>query len=210
MRGAEGPAKLSEGEPTMTEGDGRDSAGRDLAVGTSSQAVATGSTAAKWLTGHRWTPALIVLAVAGAVAALLALSLSGSSPVNVTGPSVRVGSSSLGKILVDSRGLTLYTYGHDKRNVSFCTDVCARVWPPATVSGTPTVATGVSRARLKTITRSDHQTQLVYSGHPLYTFSEDTRRGEMGGEGFLGVWFVVSPAGRPIKQPGAASPSGGY
>jgi predicted lipoprotein with Yx(FWY)xxD motif len=194
----------------MTEGDGRDRTGRDLAAGTSSQAVAARSTAAKWLTGHRWIPALIVLAVAGGIAALLALSLSGSSPTKVTGPSVSVRSSSLGKILVDSRGLTLYTYGHDKRNVSVCTDVCARVWPPATVSGTPTAATGVSRERLKTITRSDHRTQLVYSGHPLYTFSEDTRRGEMGGEGFLGVWFVVSPAGKPIKQPGAASPSAGY
>jgi predicted lipoprotein with Yx(FWY)xxD motif len=194
----------------MTEGDGRDRTGRDLAAGTSSQAVAARSTAAKWLTGHRWIPALIVLAVAGGIAALLALSLSGSSPTKVTGPSVSVRSSSLGKILVDSRGLTLYTYGHDKRNVSVCTDVCARVWPPATVSGTPTAATGVSRARLKTIKRSDHQTQLVYSGHPLYTFSEDRRRGQMGGEGFLGVWFVVSPAGKPIKQPGAASPSGGY
>jgi predicted lipoprotein with Yx(FWY)xxD motif len=150
------------------------------------------------------------LALAGGIAALLALSLSGSSPSRVVGPSVGVARSRLGRILVDSRGLTLYSYGHDKPNVSVCTDVCARVWPPATVSGTPTAATGISRRRLKTITRSDHQTQLVYGGHPLYSFSEDTRRGQMGGEGFLGVWFVVSPAGKPIKQPGAASPSGGY
>lgn len=194
----------------MTEGDGRDPAGPDLAEGTSPQAVATRSTAAKWLTGRRWIPALIVLALAGGIAALLALSLSGSSTTKASGPSVSVGSSSLGKILVDSRGLTLYTYGHDKRNESFCTDVCARVWPPATVSGTPTVATGVSRARLKTIKRSDHLTQLVYGGHPLYAFSEDTRRGQMGGEGFLGVWFVVSPAGKPIKRPGTAAPAAGY
>jgi predicted lipoprotein with Yx(FWY)xxD motif len=194
----------------MTEGDGRDPAGSHPAAGTSSQAVATRSTAAKWLTGNRWIPALIVLAVASGIAALLALSLSGSSPPTVIGPSVGAARSRLGKILVDSRGLTLYSYGHDKPNVSACTDVCARVWPPATVSGTPTAATGISRRRLKTITRSDHQTQLVYGGHPLYSFSEDTRRGQMGGEGFLGVWFVVSPAGKPIKQPGAASPSSGY
>jgi predicted lipoprotein with Yx(FWY)xxD motif len=194
----------------MTEGDGRDPAGPDLAAGASPQAVATRLTAANWLTGHRWIPALIVLAVAGGIAALLALSLSGSSTTKTTGPSVSVASSSLGKILVDSRGLTLYTYGHDTRNVSVCTDVCARVWPPATVAGAPTAATGVSRARLNTITRSDHETQLVYRGHPLYTFSEDTRRGQMGGEGFLGVWFVVSPAGKAIKRPGTGSPSAGY
>ena len=27
---------------------------------------------------------------------------------------------------MDGRGMTLYTYGHDKRNASVCTDVCAR------------------------------------------------------------------------------------
>jgi predicted lipoprotein with Yx(FWY)xxD motif len=194
----------------MTEGDGRDPAGPDLAARPSLQAVATRLSAAQWLTGHRWVPALIVIAVAAGVAALLALSLSGPSPTNATGPSVGVGSSSLGKILVDSRGLTLYTYGHDTRNMSVCTDVCARVWPPATVSGTPTAGTGVSLAGLKTIMRSDHLTQLVYRGHPLYSFSEDTRRGQMGGEGFLGVWFVVSPAGKAIKRAGTASPSAGY
>jgi predicted lipoprotein with Yx(FWY)xxD motif len=149
------------------------------------------------------------VAVAGAIAALLVLSLSGSTG-SVSGPSVRVGSSSLGKILLDRRELTLYSYGHDSRNVSVCTDVCARVWPPATVSGMPTAGSGVSQARLKTIKRSDNLRQLVYNGHPLYTFSEDTRRGQIGGEGFLGVWFVVSPAGRPVKQPGAAAPSAGY
>jgi predicted lipoprotein with Yx(FWY)xxD motif len=106
--------------------------------------------------------------------------------------------------------MTLYTYGHDKRNASFCTEVCARVWPPATVAGAPTGGAGVSRSRLGRIERPDHRSQLVYAGHPLYTFSEDTRRGQMGGEGFLGVWFVISPAGRTLKKPGSAAPSGGY
>jgi predicted lipoprotein with Yx(FWY)xxD motif len=169
------------------------------------------SALSRWLSGHRWIPAAILAAVVAAIAALLVLSLSGSSTsTKPAGPSVSVRRSSLGRILVDSRGLTLYTYGHDKRNVSFCSDACARVWPPATVAGRPTAASGVSHARLKTIRRSDHGTQLVYSGHPLYGFSEDTRPGQMGGEGFLGVWFAISPTGRPVKEPGARAPSGGY
>jgi predicted lipoprotein with Yx(FWY)xxD motif len=188
----------------------RDPAGPDLAPGSYSRAGAWRSDAAKWLIGHRWIPALVGVALALGIAALLVLSLSGSSTGNATGPSVGVEGSSLGKILVNSRGLTLYSYGHDTRNVSVCTDVCARVWPPATVSGAPTAASGVSQARLKTITRSDRRSQLVYNGHPLYTFSEDTRRRQIGGEGFLGVWFVVSPAGKPVKKPGSASPSAGY
>jgi predicted lipoprotein with Yx(FWY)xxD motif len=189
----------------------RDSAPRDSTPGASSRAADRRSAAAYWLSGHPWVPAVTVLALVGGIAALLALSLSGSSTSTVaSGPSVAVGSSSLGKILVDRRGMTLYTYGHDKRNASVCTEVCARVWPPATVAGATTSGAGVSRSRLRTIERADHRTQLVYGGHPLYTFSEDTRRGQMGGEGFLGVWFVISPAGRPVKQPGSASPAAGY
>lgn len=188
----------------------REPSGPDLASGTSSRAGAWRSDAAKWLIGHRWIPALIGVAVAGGIAALLVLSLSGSSTSNVSGPSVSTETSSLGKLLVDSHGLTLYSYGHDSRNVSVCTDACARVWPPATVSGSPTAASGVSQAKLRTIKRSDNRTQLVYNGHPLYNFSEDTRRGQIGGEGFLGVWFIVSPAGKPIKKPGSTAPSAGY
>jgi predicted lipoprotein with Yx(FWY)xxD motif len=189
----------------------RDPAPRDSAAGASSRAADRRSAAAQWLSGHPWVPAVTVLALVGGIAALLAVSLSGSSTSTVaSGPSVGVGSSSLGKILVDGRGMTLYTYGHDKRNASVCTDVCARVWPPATVAGAPTAGAGVSGARLKRIERSDHRSQLVYGGHPLYTFSEDTRRGQMGGEGFLGVWFAISPAGRAVKRPGSAAPSAGY
>ena len=84
------------------------------------------------------------------------------------------------------------------------------MWPPATVAGTPTVAAGVSRRKLTTIKRPDGSTQLVYHGHPLYSFSEDTRQGQLGGEDFLGTWFVVSPAGQEVVKPGAAAASGGY
>jgi predicted lipoprotein with Yx(FWY)xxD motif len=183
-------------------------AGRDPAEGAPSRATAAGSAVWEWLIGHRGVPVAIGVAVAGGIAALLVLSLSGSSSSSgPSGPSLGVRSSSLGRILVDSRGQTLYVYGHDKRNVSNCSEACARVWPPATVTGTPTAASGVSRARLRTIARADHGTQLVYAGHPLYTFSED-RPGQMGGEGFLGVWFAISPSGRPVKQPGASAPAG--
>jgi predicted lipoprotein with Yx(FWY)xxD motif len=154
---------------------------------------------------------VIVLAVVAVVAALLALSLSGSSTkTNAPGPAVGIGQSRLGKILVNSSGLTLYMYTHDKRGVSVCTEACARVWPPLIAAGTPTAAAGVSRAKLTTIERSDHRMQLAYNGHPLYTFSEDTRKRQTGGEGFLGAWFMLSPAGRSIKKPGSVAPSSGY
>jgi predicted lipoprotein with Yx(FWY)xxD motif len=189
----------------------RDPAGPDLAAGPPPQAATGRSAAERWLGDRRWLPAVLVLAVAVVVGALLALSLSGSSTnTNAPGPAVRVGQSSLGKILINSSGLTFYMYTHDKRGLSACTEACARVWPPAIAAGTPTAAAGVSRAKLTTIKRSDHRTQLAYNGHPLYTFSEDTRKGQAGGEGFLGAWFMLSPAGRPVKKPGSVAPSSGY
>lgn len=187
----------------------RDSAGRDLAAGPPAQAATGRLAAARRLGARRWLPAGVALAVGVALGALVALSLSGSSTKpNAGGPAVLVGQSTLGKVLINSSGLTYYMFTHDKRDVSNCTEACLRVWPPAIATGTPTAAAGVSRAKLTTIKRSDHRRQLAYNGHPLYTFSEDTRKGQAGGEGFLGAWFMLSPAGRPVKKPGAAAPAG--
>ncbi|MCW3070008.1 MAG: hypothetical protein JWL67_2633 [Solirubrobacterales bacterium] len=188
----------------------RDSAGAGVASD-SPPAMPSGRLPGRWPIAPRWIPGLVVLLVLATIAALLALSLSGSSTkAKAEPPSVGVGRSSLGKILVNARGLTLYMYTHDTRDVSVCTEACARVWPPARAPGKPTLGAGLSRARLKTIRRSDHSTQLSYAGHPLYTFSEDPRPGQMGGEGFLGAWFVLSRAGRPIRQRGYVAPAAGY
>lgn len=152
---------------------------------------------------------MAAVCVLGAVGALLALSLSsgssGSRRVS-SGPSIRTADSALGKILVQGQGRTLYLFKRDGPDSSSCTGACARVWPPAAVSGTPSVGAGVSRAKLTTIRRSDGARQLAYNGHPLYRFSEDTREGQLGGVGFLGTWFAVSPAGQAVgKASGAAS-----
>jgi predicted lipoprotein with Yx(FWY)xxD motif len=183
----------------------REPARRDLPT----DAAAVRSAIGKWLAGHVWVPVLSVLTLAGIIAALLVVSLSPPSTSSPTA-SLSVTDSGLGKLLVDRRGLTLYLYTHDKPSTSVCTEVCARVWPPATISGKPTAAPGVSTAKLKTVKRPDNTMQLVYNGHPLYTFSGDTRTGQLGGEGFLGVWYVVSPAGRQINKPGSASTPPAY
>jgi predicted lipoprotein with Yx(FWY)xxD motif len=166
-------------------------------------------TVGNWLAGHVWVPTLGVFALAGIIAVLLVVSLSASS-TNSPRASVSVGHSDLGKLLVDGRGLTLYLYTHDKNSTSACTEVCARVWPPATISGRPKGAPGVATAKLKTVKRADNTIQLVYNGHPLYTFSGDTRGGQLGGEAFLGVWYVVSPSGEQITKPGSASTPPAY
>ncbi|MDQ6812056.1 MAG: hypothetical protein M3Z95_09185 [Actinomycetota bacterium] len=164
-------------------------------------------TVGRWLAGHTWVPVLSIVALTVVIVALAVLSLSPSSP----GPpraSVSVVNSGLGKLLVDRRGLTLYLYTNDGPSKSACFEACARVWPPATISARPTTGPSVSAQKLKTIRRPNNARQLVYNGHPLYTFSGDARPGQRGGENFLGTWYVISPAGRQIKGPGATTAPG--
>jgi predicted lipoprotein with Yx(FWY)xxD motif len=164
---------------------------------------------------------LVVVAAAAAVAVALVVLLtqSSSSEGGRAGreaaavpppPEVRVGHGKLGRMLVDTRGRTLYLFLEDRRGHSTCTGRCAKVWPPALVAAgaRPRGGAGVHRALLGTTTRADGTRQIVYRGHPLYRMSADERPGDMVGQGFLGTWFVVSPAGRRL---GKASGSGeGY
>ena len=121
-------------------------------------------------------------------------------------PALRVARTRLGPILVDAEGRTLYLFLKDGHRRSTCYGGCARVWPPALASGPLHAGRGVQAAKLTTTTRRDNRRQLVYNGHPLYAMSGDTRPGDTVGEGFLGTWFVVSPAGKRIVEPGAKAP----
>jgi predicted lipoprotein with Yx(FWY)xxD motif len=100
----------------------------------------------------------------------------------------------LGKILTDSSGKTLYKYASDAAGVSNCTSTCAQNWPPLTItSGTPTAGTGVTGA-LATITRADGTTQVTLDGSPLYYFASDTAAGDATGDG-VGGFSVITLGG---------------
>jgi predicted lipoprotein with Yx(FWY)xxD motif len=116
-------------------------------------------------------------------------------------PTVQVRRTSLGKILVDSRGRTLYLFKKDTGPKSRCSGSCAVNWPPLLVTGRPRAGTGIKPSKLATTRRSDGKTQVVYNGHPLYRFIGDSKPGNTNGQGltaFGARWFVVSPAGRQI------------
>src|SRR5512142_2661978 len=55
---------------------------------------------------------------------------------------------SLGSILVDGRGMTLYLYTMDGNNTSTCYGSCAAIWPPFLTDGTPTAGSGVNASLL--------------------------------------------------------------
>ncbi|SEG88411.1 Predicted lipoprotein with conserved Yx(FWY)xxD motif [Actinacidiphila yanglinensis] len=124
-------------------------------------------------------------------------------------------SGSLGKILVNGKGQTLYLFQADKTSKSTCNGSCAKTWPPYTVSGKPTAKNGVQSGKLSTSTRSDGSKQVTYNGHPLYTFSGDKKAGQTNGQGlkvFGAKWYVVGTNGKQItKTTSTSTPSvGGY
>ena len=123
---------------------------------------------------------------------------------------MRVAKTRPGKILVDSRGRTLYLFTKDSGTKSACSGACAMAWPPLGSGGKPTVGRGAKASLVGTTRRSDGKPQVTYNGHPLYTFVMDTKPGDAKGEGFTafgGRWFVVSPAGKQVPKlaSGAAS-----
>ena len=127
---------------------------------------------------------------------------------------VSVANGSLGKVLVDSQGHTLYDFKADTATKSMCSGACAEEWPPLHASGKPTVAGGASASMVGTIKRSDGTMQVIYHGHPLYGFSGDHKPGDANGQGlndFGGVWWAVSPAGTSVLKANSSGTGGsGY
>ena len=149
---------------------------------------------------------LALVALVAVAATTAALASSGSSGATT----VKSRSTTLGTILVDAKGRTLYLFEKDRGGKSACSGTCAKNWPPLLAKGKPRAAGSVRKAKLGTTRRSDGRTQVTYGGHPLYTFVLDagkpgSTRGE-GIEAFGAEWYVVGTAGRKIERSG----SGGY
>ncbi|MGZ4307885.1 MAG: COG4315 family predicted lipoprotein [Gaiellaceae bacterium] len=94
-------------------------------------------------------------------------------------------------ILVNKRGLTLYSLSVERHGKFVCTGGCLSFWTPLTVKKGQKPA-GVPG--LATVKRPDHKLQVAYRGAPLYTFYLDRKRGDIGGNGFrdVGTWHPVA------------------
>jgi predicted lipoprotein with Yx(FWY)xxD motif len=128
-------------------------------------------------------------------------------------PTVRVANSSLGSILVNSAGRTLYLFKADVGTKSACAGACATAWPPLLATGKPTPGSGVTASKLGTITRSGGNRQVTYNGHPLYLFIKDQKPGQTTGQGvtaFGAAWFALTPSGDQASAPASSSGGGGY
>ena len=105
----------------------------------------------------------------------------------------------LGKILVDGKGMTLYMYTKDEPNKSNCTGDCLVNWPPLLAVDNPGLGDGVDAAMLGTADLADGSKIVTYNKMPLYYWKNDAEPGQTTGQDVGGVWYVVSPAGEVIK-----------
>src|SRR5690242_18200702 len=160
---------------------------------------------------------IITLAAVGATA-LLTLSACGSgSPSSTaqqsgTGMGARTGSglhtaqTSLGKVLVDSQGMTVYTLSADGHDHSTCSAACLQFWSAVAPAKAGKLAVSSGSTTTPTGTAID-----TVAGHPVYTFSQDQNPGDVNGEGvneFGGTWYAVSPTGQAVTGSGQSPSSG--
>jgi predicted lipoprotein with Yx(FWY)xxD motif len=154
-------------------------------------------------------------ALAGTLAAIFLLQPADTHAARAAGATVSTAKTGLGRILVNSSGRTLYLFGKDRKGMSACTGQCVSFWPPLITKGKPRATGGAKAALLGTTKRADGRLQVTYNHHPLYTFAEDTTKGQTKGEGmdaFGAKWYAISTAGAKVVKASPSPPSsgGGY
>jgi predicted lipoprotein with Yx(FWY)xxD motif len=115
------------------------------------------------------------------------------TPTPVTNDVQLKDNATLGKILTDKDGKTLYFFSKDATGASACSGQCVTNWPIYAVADLATmkVDAGLDKADFANITRADGKPQTTYKGWPLYYFKDDLAAGDVKGEGAGTIWYVA-------------------
>ncbi len=113
---------------------------------------------------------------------------------------LKTGSTSLGTVVTDGAGMTLYMFTKDTQGTttSACTGACLTAWPLVVADSTPKL-TGVT-GTVGSIATADAKKQVTLNGWPLYYYAKDTKAGDVTGQNVQQVWFVLTAAGVPVKS----------
>jgi predicted lipoprotein with Yx(FWY)xxD motif len=154
--------------------------------------------AAAWTAALLVTLASVLAGVAGAAA----------KPMVLTAHNARLHTT----ILVNASGRTLYHLSVERKGHFICLNkTCLSFWHPLLV---PKGTKPTGRVALGTVRRPNGTIQVAYRGEPLYTFVQDTKRGDVKGEGFkdVGVWHAttVRAAAAVTTTTTTTTTSGGY
>lgn len=115
---------------------------------------------------------------------------------------LKIAKTSLGDIIVDGKGLSIYMFKPDRYNVSVCEGQCLVAWPPIMLPKGSTLADvslseGMRRSKLGVAMREDGSRQVTYNGWALYYWFRDGKAGDVLGQWVNDVWFVMSEDGTP-------------
>jgi predicted lipoprotein with Yx(FWY)xxD motif len=137
------------------------------------------------------------LGVVGATALVVLVAGCGSSSSGTSAGSGGAGglktmSTSIGTVLVDGSGHTVYELVGDSAAKQTCTGACAATWPPVMANGS----------------------QVIVNGHPAFTFASDSSGGQTNGQNVTdqwGKWLALDASGNPISAPATktTAPGGG-
>jgi predicted lipoprotein with Yx(FWY)xxD motif len=157
----------------------------------------------------------LVAVIAGAAIAVIVSTAGGTTNkaqrAAAANSAISVTQTSLGKVLTDADGRTLYLFAGDKPNLSTLSAAGRAYWPPFTATTRPSATSGALTGEIGAIPAGSGTAQVTYNGHPLYYFVGDQRPGQTAGQGlnqFGAHWYVLSSAGAAIiSAPKASAPS---
>jgi predicted lipoprotein with Yx(FWY)xxD motif len=163
---------------------------------------------------------LFALAIATAVATAAFVATAQATTASRSGTTralVALHTTTLGSVLVNGLGRTLYLFENDRSGVSTCNAACLAYWPALTSASVPHAGAGVHQSLLRLGRPENGARQVLYAGHPLYTFVGDKGVGQTTGEhlnSFGGEWDAVGASGTKVEPstPTSAIPNsiGGY
>jgi predicted lipoprotein with Yx(FWY)xxD motif len=87
-------------------------------------------------------------------------------------------------VLADAKGRTIYELVGDPASNSACSSSCESIWPPVMSGGKV----------------------LVVHGHPVFTFTGDSKPGQANGQGSKdtwGLWLALKPNGTAVAAKSA-------
>jgi predicted lipoprotein with Yx(FWY)xxD motif len=123
---------------------------------------------------------------------------------------LKTDTTTLGTVLTNAKGFTVYWFAKDTPSSSACAGACAAAWPP--VIGMPQAASGVTLGgKLGEIKRADGTMQATYDGHPLYLFAGDSAPGQANGNGVNGfgaLWYAIKLGASTAASPGGTGSNG--
>ncbi len=168
------------------------------------------------------TAAVVALSACGSSGAKATVSPGAQPPATTAAPGTTGGANTkpvvattvtakFGSVLVDDKGMTLYTLKNNGAPVA-CTGPCADAWPPLVVPAGVTSVSGSGVTGLGTVVKGG-ATHVTHDGAPLYRFKGDTAPGDTNGDGianFGGVWNVATTAAAsepaPATTPATTAP----